>query len=120
MGGISVAHGENRVPSPIHESPESPQLQKRGNNNDDLPCRHHPARVNFNHIRLPLIGWGSDIRATPPWEDIESCVNPDKPGTISDFPRGSTQPRTMVRQSSIIHTGLSLSGCATRRARDTR
>ena len=38
--------------------------------------------------KLPLIGWGSDIRATPPpWEDIESCArfrNPDKkPWTIA-------------------------------------
>ena len=30
MGGISVAHGENRVPSPIRESPESIQLQNAG------------------------------------------------------------------------------------------
>ena len=77
---------------------------------------------NPNHICLPLIGWGSDMRAARPWEDVESCArfrNPDKPGTITDFSRGSTQPNMMVRQSSI-HIGLSLIGCATRRARDTR
>ena len=43
---------------------------------------------------------GSDIRAAPPREDIaESYVrfrNPDKPETITDFSRGSTQPRMMV------------------------
>ena len=121
MEGISVAHGEDGVSSPIHESPESLQLQKRENNNDDLST---PLRTtwNPNYIRLPLIGWGSDIRATSPWEDIESCArfrNPDKPGTITDFSRGSTQPRVMVRQKSI-HIGLSLIGCAARRARDTR
>ena len=30
MGGISVAHGQDRVPSPIHESPASLQLQNAG------------------------------------------------------------------------------------------
>ena len=30
MGGISVAHGEDGVPFPIHESPESLQLQNAG------------------------------------------------------------------------------------------
>ena len=123
MGGISVAHGEDRVPSPIHESPESLQLQKRGNNNDDLPCRHHSARRGTPTYPLTaVIGWGLDIRAAPPWEDIMSGArfrNPGKPGTITEFSRESTQPRMMVRQSSI-HIGLSLIGCAARRARDTR
>ena len=44
MGGIAVAHEEDKVPFPIYESPESLQLPKRKNNNDDLPGRHHSAR----------------------------------------------------------------------------
>ena len=77
---------------------------------------------NSNHIRLTLIGWGSDIKVRPLREDIESCArfrNADKPGTTTDFSRGSTQPRTILRQSSTTHICLSSSGCAARRARDT-
>ena len=93
MGGISVAHGGNRVPSLIHESPESLQLQKRGNNTMTSRVDTTPHDVELQPYSLTA-DWGSDIRATPPWEDIESSYarfrNPDKPGTISDFSREST------------------------------
>ena len=82
MEGIFVAHQEYRVPSPIHEYPESLQLQKRGNNTDYLPCRYP------ENIRLPFIHRALDTRAAPPLEDIESCARfrtPDNPGTITDF-----------------------------------
>ena len=96
MGSNFVAHGEDRVPSPIHESPESLQLQKRGNNIDDLPCRHHSDDVEPQPYSLTAdwLGLGHEGNATI------GCArfrNPDKPGTITDFSRGSTQPRTMVR-----------------------
>ena len=58
MGSSSVAHGGDRAPCPVQKSSESIHLQLRGNYNDDLPGRYHPARrVNPDRIGLFVIGW---------------------------------------------------------------
>ena len=64
MGGISVAHGQDRVPSPIHESPESLQLQKPGNNNDGPPCRHHDVEPQPCSLTAEWLGLGHKGSAT--------------------------------------------------------
>ena len=81
-----------------------------------------PHDVEPQPYSLTAFWLGLGHKGSATWEDIESCArfrNPDKPGTITDLSRGSTQPRMMVRQSSV-HIGLSLIGCAARRARDSR
>ena len=117
-GGNSVEHRKDTVSSPIYESPEPLQLQKRGNNNVDLLFRHHSARRGTKAIFAAWLRLVFKGNAT-----MGSCAsfrNPDKAGTNTDFSRRLTQPRTIVRQSYIFHIGLSLSGCAAGRARHTR
>ena len=59
----------------------------------------HDVELQPYSLIADWLGLGHKGNAT--MRGIESCArfrNPDKPGTISDFSRGSTQPRTMVRQ----------------------
>ena len=58
MGRSSVAHGGDRVPSPVQKSSEYLQLQQCGSYNDDLPGRYLPARrVNPDPIGSFVIRW---------------------------------------------------------------
>ena len=50
MGGISVAHVEDKVPSPTQEFPEYLKHKKRGNKNNDLPFQHHSAQRGTPNI----------------------------------------------------------------------
>ena len=83
MEGSPVANEGGGVISPVHKFREYLQLRQRGNANEILPGRHRPARCgNPNDIGLPLIGWGSDIGASPTREmiykkyGIHICIAP--------------------------------------------
>ena len=60
----------------------------------------HDVELQPYSLTADWLGLGHKGNATK-GSYMESCArfrNPDKPGTISNFSRGSTQPRTMVRQ----------------------
>ena len=101
MGGISVAHGEDRVPSPIHESPDFYSSKNAGTITMTSRVDTTPHDVEPQPYSITADWLGLGYKGNAIMEDIESCArfrNPDKAGTITDFSHGSTQPRAMVRQ----------------------
>ena len=69
MVGISVAHGADRVPSPIHEPPESLQLQNSGNNNDKtiisrVDTTPHDVELQLFSLTAAWLGLGHKGNAT--------------------------------------------------------